>query len=70
MKYEWRRPYSSYLSEWLKDNNLVALRGTDLELIKDYIDKKCIIIIPKEYYKSASFDMGSSHIEEAHGRKK
>ena len=42
----------------------------DLELIEDYIDDKCIIIIPKEYYKSASFDMGSSHIEEAHGRKR
>ena len=70
MKYEWRRPYSSYLSEWLKDNNLVALTGTDLELVKNYIDKKCILIIPKEYFNEANADLASSHIEEAHGRKR
>ena len=58
------------LSEWLKESGLVAISGEDLELIKDYIDDKCIIIIPKKYYKSASFDMGASHIEEAHGRKR
>jgi len=58
------------LSEWLKESGLVAISGEDLELIKDYIDDKCIIIIPKKYYKEASFDMGSSHIEEAYGRKK
>ena len=58
------------LSEWLKDNKLVALTGTDLELVKNYIDDKCIIIIPKKYYKSASLAMGTSHIEEAQKRRK
>ena len=37
------------LSEWLKESNLVALTGTDLEIVKDYIDDKCILIIPTKY---------------------
>ena len=51
------------LSEWLEESGLVAVSGEDLELIKDYIDDKCIIIIPKKYHKEASWDMGSSHIK-------
>ena len=58
------------ISKWLEESGLVAITGGDLPLIEDYIDDECIIIIPKKYYKSASFDMGSSHIEEAQkGRK-
>jgi|TARA_R100000742_G_C4259134_1_gene76979 hypothetical protein len=58
------------ISKWLKESGLVAMSGEDLELVKDYIDDKCIIIIPKKYYKSASLDMGTSHIEEAQKRRK
>tara|TARA_R100000951_G_scaffold115582_2_gene124154 strand:+ start:661 stop:852 length:192 start_codon:yes stop_codon:yes gene_type:complete len=60
----------SKISEWLKESNLVALTGTDLELVKDYIDDKCILIIPKEYFNEANSDLSSSHIEESHGRRK
>ena len=58
------------LSEWLEESGLVAVSGEDLELIKDYIDDKCIIIIPKKYHKEASWDMGSSHIEQSYERRK
>ena len=58
------------LSEWLKESGLVAISGEDLELIKGYIDDKCIIIIPKKYHKEASWDMGSSHIEQSYERRK
>ena len=58
------------LSEWLKESNLVALTGTDLEIVKDYIDDKCILIIPTKYFNEANSDLASSHIEETHGRKK
>ena len=60
----------SKISEWLKDSNLVALTGTDLELVKDYIDDKCIIIIPTKYFNEANADLASSHIEETHKRRK
>jgi len=60
----------SKISEWLKESNLVALTGTDLELVKDYIDDKCILIIPTKYFNEANSDLASSHIEEAHGRRK
>ena len=39
------------LSKWLEESGLVAISGEDLELIKDYMDDKCIIIIPKKYHK-------------------
>ena len=60
----------SEISKWLEESGLVAITGGDLPLIEDYIDDKCIIIIPKKYYKSASLDMGTSHIEEAQKRRK
>tara|TARA_R100001443_G_scaffold19829_3_gene31651 strand:- start:1272 stop:1463 length:192 start_codon:yes stop_codon:yes gene_type:complete len=58
------------ISKWLEESGLVAIAGEDLDLIKDYIDDKCIIIIPKKYHKEASWDMGSTHIEESYERRK
>tara|TARA_R110000823_G_scaffold298919_1_gene419557 strand:+ start:802 stop:993 length:192 start_codon:yes stop_codon:yes gene_type:complete len=58
------------LSKWLEESGLVALTGTDLELVKDYIDDKCIIIIPTKYFNEANADLASSHIEETHKRRK
>lgn len=49
------------ISKWLEESGLVAITGGDLPLIEDYIDDKCIIIIPKKYYKSASLSMGRTH---------
>ena len=60
----------SKISELLKESKLVALDGNDLELVRDYIDDKCILIIPTEYFDKANADLASSHIEEAHGRRK
>ena len=59
----------SKISEWLKESKLVALDGNDLELVRDYIDDKCILIIPTEYFDKANADLASSHIEESQRRK-
>lgn len=53
------------LSEWLKESGLVAISGEDLELIKDYIDDKCIIIIPKNTIKVQALIWGR-HILKKH----
>ena len=52
------------ITKWLKENSLVALDGNDLPLIEDFINEKCIIIVPEEYYSLASISMGTSHIDE------
>tara|TARA_R110002020_G_scaffold44917_2_gene128884 strand:+ start:97 stop:369 length:273 start_codon:yes stop_codon:yes gene_type:complete len=36
---------------------LVALSGNDLPLIVEYIDDKCILLVPEEYLKNASKGM-------------
>ena len=36
------------ITKWLKENSLVALDGNDLPLIEDFINEKCIIIVPEE----------------------
>jgi len=46
--------------EYLDMRGMIALSGADLPLIKDYIDDKCVILIPKKSYKDASASMDTS----------
>ena len=46
--------------EYLDMRGMVALCGQDFELIQDYIDDECIILVPKKSYKEASEGMNHS----------